>query len=56
MAKTIPVGDKTLSAETIVDDLTSQVVGIRFLLDDEEIPEEEARRYINEYNAANPNG
>jgi hypothetical protein len=61
MAKIIPVGDKTLSAETIVDDLTGSVVALRFLLTDadgnaEEIPAEVAQPITREYNLAHPNG
>jgi hypothetical protein len=49
-AKSIKFADnKVLSAETIVDEATGQVHGVRFILDGEEIPEAEGRKMVGDW-------
>lgn len=56
MAKQIEIDGKTLEAEAVVDDLTGQVVSVRFLYDGEEISAEVAQPMIRAYNAEHPEG
>jgi hypothetical protein len=49
-AKSIKFADgRILSAETVVDEASGQVTGVRFLLDDEEIPEAEGRKMVGDW-------